>query len=316
MNSEDIIFIKHVFSELGRLWKIISLSGLSFILLFGSFWFHSEIEMPLIVILLIFSYLSSPFVNNTLISLAKNKRYFLIKAVLINICALFIFEFSYMIDYHFFALMYSYKPSLIQCFILYFGGIAIWRHELTFKELIFSIGLGKVYQIKKWIIQLLAIGIILLSFLFLILTPIEEEDFAKIQGHPHSLLLQQLYLYKLKLHFTYSDFKAIYYIGWALGNQQTSGEALRLASQHYMPIQLVRFAIFSRGVQSDSLLSQINQTPLNKKIALDNLCDLDNSTDDSAHHILGIPENCHFNDDFLKLPYLLDLKGEELKNPS
>jgi hypothetical protein len=316
MNSEDIIFIKHAFLELCRPWKMVSLSALSFILLFGSFWFHSEIEMPLIVILLIFSYLASTFVNNTLVSLAKNKRYFLIKIILINICALFIFQFSYMIDYHFFALMYSDKPDLIQCLILYFGGIAIWRHELTFKELIFSIGLGKVYQIKKWIIKLLAVGVVLLFFLFLILTPIEEEDFGRIQRHPHSLLLQQLYLYKLKLHFTYSDFKAIYYIGWALGNKQTSGEALRLASQHYMPIQLVRFAIFSRGIESESLLSQINQTPLNRKIALNNLCDLDNSIEDSAHHILGTPENCHFDDGFLKLPYLLDLKGEELKNPS
>lgn len=317
MNKKYIQFIKHAFNELCRPWKIISLLGIVFLLSFSVFWFHSEIATPLIVSILTLSYLSTPFVNATLLSLVKDKHYFFIKMILINICALFIFQFSYMIDYHF-SSMYAYRPGLLQCFLLYFGGIALWRQEMSFKDFIFSIKLGKIYQIKRWIFIILTGAIISFVALFLIYAPITYIGLSGVHQRPYSLLLQQLYLYKLKIHFTYNDFESVYYITWASENQKTLNEAMELAQHHYMPIQLVRFAIFAPGVQSNSLLRQIDYTPLNLHIIQDNACDLDDTSDPTVvarlieHEFTCQPDEGKL---FMRLPYLLDIYGKEIKNP-
>lgn len=153
-----------------------------------------------------------------------------------------------------------------------------------------------------------------ISWIFL---PLNKVNLTDHEPHKTSLFIQQMYLIKLRLHFTIEDFSTIYYIGYKNDNGQTIDEAITIAQKYYKPIQLVRYALFYPSFVTEDLIDKIDfSSKNNQTIILNNWCELRKSDQflPLFEQKFGYEPSCLHDYPVMSQPYLINEQGHMIEN--
>jgi hypothetical protein len=100
------------------------------------------------------------------------------------------------------------------------------------------------------------IFILLLGLFFI---PIKEVDFGKASRDRTSLTMKNLYLSRLKLHFTKHDFSSLFYMGYGKKDELFMNQVLSVGRIHLSDKDLMGFALFYPNTpQSKIILTNLN----------------------------------------------------------